>query len=724
MATIASQERNKKRERCAATGLLLSAAIFVLWATPAANAQEGWPYSEWEEQDRTNRAPNRPENRNPTTGNGYSDSSERLRQMREIPQFGDADPNNQAGAQGGGNPSFGRSPNNGTFAAPTAVERTNLAPLDPIPQAAPPTSDRNYSNTFDPRNRTNSRDAQTGRRAPSRINENVAPTSPRNTSRDSNGWRATPRVANENTWQPAPAQRFSETELGATIDPAKALPLVESVKASPKSATLHMLLAQALAARPTLNQPADPAVDRYEAARIDALTRLGFLRQASRFKIPTNINRQTSDWAGFALRRSIVRTALDRPEDACRDARDIVSVADGLPRKDKDEAILLSGYCAAHQKNRPAVQLAADVARDREGFSRAGIAALEAAARGSTPRVSSNLQLSPISYRMLLNAGADAGRFSVGRASDLLLVTMAQDSNLPPESQTTAAELAAAKRLIPTDTLIAAYKRTPAASTDLESLQSGASGGDPSPALARARLYRAAVRQQTPLRKVRLIREFLDKSAKAGLFLPALELMAAPVASMKPVPEIGWFSETAIEALLAVGDTGRARDWVRLAEISDPRGPRALAHWTALIDIADASRSARRGEGLASVEQMALQGRFRPVDLHRLATVLDALDYQVPIPLWEAASRTPQPSDGHLPATGILPQLQDTAKSGDAVLAGLLIVNTIGPKGPRGAHIIALGDTIRALKRLGMEKEARRIGFEALFESWPRAARG
>lgn len=719
MATIAGQEPTKKRKLCAASALLLSAATLALLAPPAAKAQEGWPYSEWEEQDVTNRAPSRPENRNPTTGNGYSDSGERLRQMRETPQFGDAYPNNQAGAQGG------RSPNNGTFAAPTAVERTNLAPLEPIPQAAPPTSDRKYSNTFDPRNRASRRDdTQIGRRAPSRIDENVAPTSPRNTSRDANGWRATPRVANENTWQPGPVRRFSETELGATIDPAKALPLVEAVKASPKSATLRTLLAQALAARPTLSQPADPAVDRYEAARLDALTRLGFLRQASRFKIPTNINRQTSDWAGFALRRSTVRTALDRPQDACRDARDIVSVADGLPRKDKDEAILLSGYCAAQQKNRPAVQLAADVARDREGFSPAGIAALEAAARGSTPRVSSNLQLSPISYRMLLNAGADASRFSVGKASDLLLVTMAQDVSLPPESQIIAAELAAAKRLIPTDTLIAAYKRSPAASTDLESLQSGASGGAPSPALARARLYRAAVRQQTPLRKVRLIREFLDKSAKAGLFLPALELMAAPVASMKPVPEIGWFSETAIEALLAVGDTDRARDWVRLAETSDPRGPRALAHWTALIDIADSSRSARRGEGLASVEQMALQGRFRAVDLHRLATVLDALDYQVPIPLWEAASRTPQPSDGHLPATGILPQLQDTAKSGDAVLAGLLIVNTIGPKGPRGAHIIALGDTIRALKRLGMEKEARRIGFEALFETWPRAARG
>ena len=34
------------------------------------------------------------------------------------------------------------------------------------------------------------------------------------------------------------------------------------------------------------------------------------------------------------------------------------------------------------------------------------------------------------------------------------------------------------------------------------------------------------------------------------------------------------------------------------------------------------------------------------------------LDVQIPIPLWETASRTPQPTDGHLPATGVLAELK------------------------------------------------------------------
>ena len=40
---------------------------------------------------------------------------------------------------------------------------------------------------------------------------------------------------------------------------------------------------------------------------------------------------------------------------------------------------------------------------------------------------------------------------------------------------------------------------------------------------------------------------------------------------------------------------------------------------------------------------LALKGGLPPPLLHRLVTVLDALDYEVPIPLWDEASKTPQP---------------------------------------------------------------------------------
>ena len=186
-------------------------------------------------------------------------------------------------------------------------------------------------------------------------------------------------------------------------------------------------------------------------------------------------------------------------------------------------------------------------------------------------------------------------------------------------------------------------------------------------------------------------------------------------------PEIGWFAETAIEVMLAAGQYEKARAWAVFAGAVSTNGAAALQHWRALIDIADPARAAAsRGQSLTSVEELALSGRFSAEMLHRLATVLDALDYNVPIPLWEAASRTPQPNSGHLPATGVLPRLSDASKKREQGRTILLTMQTLGPSGAEGAHIIALGDSMRALKRVGFEPEARRLGLEALFAGWPR----
>ncbi len=103
-------------------------------------------------------------------------------------------------------------------------------------------------------------------------------------------------------------------------------------------------------------------------------------------------------------------------------------------------------------------------------------------------------------------------------------------------------------------------------------------------------------------------------------------------------PQSDFFAETGVRIAALAGDeqsawawidTGgeRMRSWQLLLAASDPQGPRAEAALAAGIDI-------------------ALKGGLPPPLLHRLVTVLDALDYEVPIPLWDAASKTPQPTDG------------------------------------------------------------------------------
>jgi hypothetical protein len=202
--------------------------------------------------------------------------------------------------------------------------------------------------------------------------------------------------------------------------------------------------------------------------------------------------------------------------------------------------------------------------------------------------------------------------------------------------------------------------------------------------------------------------------------LTALRMIAPASEAVGLAPEIGWFAETGVEVALAAGDYDRARSWATFAAAVG-NGDTGLSHWLALIDIADARANGDRDANLQSVERLAVHGRLDPTLLHRLATVLDALAYNVPIPLWEAASRTPQPAGGFLPETGVLSELQDAAKKREFGRTVLLTMKTLGPNGAEGAHMIALGDSIRALKKAGLETDARRLGFEALFAGWPRS---
>jgi hypothetical protein len=92
----------------------------------------------------------------------------------------------------------------------------------------------------------------------------------------------------------------------------------------------------------------------------------------------------------------------------------------------------------------------------------------------------------------------------------------------------------------------------------------------------------------------------------------------------------------------------------------------------------------------------------------------------VPIGLWNAASATPQPTTGFLPPTGVLRQLADASKARALGPTVMLTSATLGADGPAKANILALGDSVRALVRLGRIADAHALAFEALFESWPR----
>ena len=174
------------------------------------------------------------------------------------------------------------------------------------------------------------------------------------------------------------------------------------------------------------------------------------------------------------------------------------------------------------------------------------------------------------------------------------------------------------------------------------------------------------------------------------------------------------FVETGVRVAALAGDDQTAWD---LTEFAGAHG----RGWQLLLVTTDPP-SERSRTALGSGVDIALTAGLPGALLQRLVTVLDALGEEVPIPLWELAAKTPQPDDGYLPATGALSTLKEAADAGDVGRTILLAACAFGPDGPQGAHLIALGDGLRALKRVGLDAEARRLAFEALYAHWP--ARG
>ena len=447
---------------------------------------------------------------------------------------------------------------------------------------------------------------------------------------------------------------------------------------------------------------------RLEAVRRKALLKAGRFEQAARMK---------GGVAGGATRNpanditgAVLALATGDQEDGCRRIKAAVAKPGNLPRRQRGEAVVLAGYCAIVAGNPKAGSLAAELARD-SGYNRPFvIGLLEAIASGGNVRAPLSRRVSLIEGLLVRQLKApDPAMIDsmLPRANAAFLQLVATDSNASPGLRLKAAERAAAMNVISPAALAEAYRTASA-------------GGATDAAHDRARHFANAERNQAQFAKTRAIRALLDSARRDGVYAVAAAAVAPIVREMRPAQEISWFAETAIETLAAGADYRTARQW---AQGSGQRGRNgALEHWLMLLDIADPEIGPQdRGRSINVLENLARQGRFSQAMLHRLATVLDALDYNIPVPLWNMASRTEQPQTGHLPETGMLSAMKKASEARQIAATTLSALRTIAPEGTAKTHLLGLGETIRALKRVGLEKDARRLGFEALFTKWPRA---
>jgi hypothetical protein len=483
--------------------------------------------------------------------------------------------------------------------------------------------------------------------------------------------------------------------------------LLAKVDLPPRSAALHSVWRRLITSNVAPPSGATGTA-RFTALRAEVLYRSGLTSEAIEILAKDPATATDPLLSTLQARFDI---GQGRSEPACAAPVRLTTLPPDMPAPLKAEAILIGGYCAAVAGDMSAAGLKAGLAREIDPDRTVTADLLEMVAAGAKPNLPKQATLSLLDYRVFELGNVAVPTEALREASPALLAALALDRAGAPEVRLQAAEAAASVNAITPDDLAAIY-RTSAAGLETQTTD------------RRAALFRSIEGEQTPAKKTRAIRSLLDDARRSGLYWPALMMMDKPIEGLQPVPEIGWFAETAIEISLASGRYDQARRWAEMPsgfETSSTRSNSSFAHWLALADLADPVLSSGRSTHLDSVEALAGNGRIDANTLHRIVTVLDALEIQVPVPLWDKASRTAQPSTGYLPETGVLSQLQEASKKKEFGRTVLLAMRALGPNGAEGAQLIALGDTIRAMRRAGLEPDARRLGLEALFASWPRA---
>ena len=507
-------------------------------------------------------------------------------------------------------------------------------------------------------------------------------------------------------------------ELWTGLDVAALEGLIAKLDIPPRSPAIHNLWRRLITS--SITAPGGSSDGRFNAVRAEALYRSGLLDDAAKVA--------TADASALAANPALgalaAKIEIGRGDAAkgCEIVKTFIARKAQLPKKLQGEALLMTGICAASGGNPNGAGLAAEFAREDKSLASGpddavSLAALDAIATGHKTPARGLKSVSLLQYRAFAFAGGVETRAIFDHGEPALLAALTNTQTAPPALQLAAGEAAARVNAITPDTLASLYRAHGAQTTPEALLAANATKADPP--LHRAALFKAAEAERTPLKKVRVMRALLDDAKRAGLYLQTLDMLAKTAEGLQPVPEIGWFAETGIEISLASNNPARARLWSNLG--GSVPGDGGLRHWQALIDIADPTLKTERGRSLQSVEDLAARGRLTADMLHRLATVLDANDINVPIPLWDAANRAPQPTSGYLPETGVLTNLQDASKKKEFGRTVLLVMRALGPNGAEGAHLIALGDSIRALRRGGLDAEARRLSFESLFALWPRA---
>lgn len=238
--------------------------------------------------------------------------------------------------------------------------------------------------------------------------------------------------------------------------------------------------------------------------------------------------------------------------------------------------------------------------------------------------------------------------------------------------------------------------------------------GKAATARERARLHQSLARQMEPAS----LAAALEATRFSPLYPATARLYADRVAALPPLADV---AAAAGRALFAAGRPDAARPWVQEARLRQDASPAAAEALRALWPyerVADAPAAAPFGpQMIAAWRATQPPGTPKP-DLDRRHTLilglLQALGEPVASADWMVPLTDATVDPAPVPDAAILRALDMAAAHGRIGETVALSVIALGNEGPAVVHPEALFRVVAALKRVGLEREAKGLALEAM----------
>jgi len=399
------------------------------------------------------------------------------------------------------------------------------------------------------------------------------------------------------------------------------------------------------------------------------------------------------------------------------DSQGACTIIETAVRSNARDAFWLKGatYCRAVNGQGPAARMTADALVEL-GVRDDAFSLLVAALAGDANIKIDSLPLpTPLHLAMLRAAKLAVPADAVAGASPPLIYALAGERNAAPEVRLAATERAVTLGLLPGDRLASAYQDLDIPAAELVSAVSLAQS-QPGPR-AHARLYQAARAQPTDATRAEALKTVYDVARKDGSFPAAARANLGTLRLVQPATGLAWFAGDAGRALLVNGDIDGARNWYTAARAlpGDADAAKAVADLWPLIQIAD-----RDAPWTPAAVSVWWRGMDKLPDVQRrvragfVFTMFEALGYAVPPADWQALASAPPTESGTQPSPATwygLRAATNESRLGETVTYALL---ALGDGGPGAASALTFDTVVRALRAMGLEREARALALEAV----------